>query len=195
MRMKKLCLLLLAGVLMFSMAACSGGGGDGGGSKADVTDEKGIISLDLAGDFSENKDYEVPEDKIAGIELSLNTESEYYSNGFRPTFLLGTISYSPASNWVDSEVQAFHSYTYAENKKMEEVTIAGMKGKMASYEENGKIKKHFFVVGEPNSDGVTLTLRIICGSGSYSPSADEDYTKIVNSVSIDKDAAKKAMEE
>ena len=83
--MKKIFLVLLADVMIFATAA---------GSKAEVTDEKGIISLDLAGDFKQSDDFKLPE-----VKLAPDSKSDYYTNSLRPTLLVGTINYSPGSKW------------------------------------------------------------------------------------------------
>ncbi len=190
---KKLFVLLFAVVMVFALTACGGGSGGDGGSDADVTEEKGIISLDLAGDFLHDEEYVVPDTALAGIGLYCDSESEYHTNSFRPAFLVGTTTYLP-ENYVDGEVQTFHSYVYAENKQVEDITVGGMEGKMATYEEKGEMRKMIAVVGEPDDYGEALTLQIIVSSGNYPMAADEDVMTIVNSVKVDQDAAKEAME-
>lgn len=189
--MKKTFLLLVTGILMFAMVAC----GEEGGSNTDVVDKTGILGVNLSGDFLEDENYTASGDCLAGIGLYCDPESEYHGNSLKPIIELGTTTFTPPSNWVDSEVDIFLSYVYAENKQTEDVTIAGMNGKMATYEENGNIRKIFAVAGEPNDDGMALTLYIMAGNGAYPPGADEDFVKIANSVTVDTDAAAKALEE
>lgn len=192
--MRKVVVIGLVVVMAFVFTAC------GGEKKGDITDEKGIVSFDLAGDFEENPDYKFTgyDRFITGAGVGVKSDSKYYGNSLRPEVLVGVAPNDDVSAWIDNEISVFHSYLYAENKKVEDVEVAGMEGKVASYEDSssaGKILKRWYVAGDKDKDGNVMILKFISGSGGFDPLAEEDLDKMVQSVKVDQKAFDEAIKE
>lgn len=152
--MKKIFVFVMAAVLCLGLAAC---GGDGGETKEvknyDLTDDTGIINIDLTDTF-EKENQSLNEDHTS-LDLSSNSENHHGWNYIYSVVLYETIyDYT-----LERNVDTLESYIYAEDLTTEKVEIMGKEGYKVEYvdgnDQDGKMYTIFVMehkLGENDGD-------------------------------------------
>lgn len=180
---KRLLPIFLALVLLVTLTACGGGGADSTATKSyEISDERGIINMDLVDGFEVKDNYTGPE--MTSVDLS---KSSHNNEGWMYLRIVATYS-TVDDNTAKATADQMATYIYAKDTTIEECSYFGCDGYKVTYLDDYSDDKSMhtgIVLTYPTSDGNGY---IVTALADYYGDDIDDIEKQLSKVFIDFEA-------